>query len=264
MGAPFFEVAPAAARAAGCTLSAWPRWRRARHGFSSRDPPPLSRRLNRWTHCATCHQQYCSALFVEMVRRRWRLYREAPVSIDKVEALALAGMLLMNHEEFDVAQRVYDESRRGVHVDDAAYRRVILASDNSRARSLNFTGRPHDALDVLTRMGPMMEPCDHVRTRADYQNNVCVTLANLGRTSEALRIADQAVELARLAYGPHDPVTLEATCTQAQLLAQIGRVEEAKTRVRYAVATTTRLFGPDHEHTRRVQVMLHNVDARCA
>jgi len=199
--------------------------------------------LSRRAYCSTCHQHFTGALQVEMDRLHWRHFREAPATEDWCDALTNLARTLMCYEEFDVAERLYDE------VEGVAEGR----SEITRAGALLRVGRYRDALEILTRVRPRMELCEDPRLRVSYQKYLSSTLANVGRTVEALPIIANAVEVARTCHAPQSREMLDVTCLQAQFLAQIDRIEEAKAIVGDAIAVSTRVFGPDHEYTRKMQ-----------
>jgi len=220
--------------------------------------PPLSR----WFRCVTCHQTFTRALGIEMDRRRWRHHREAPVSSAKYEALAKLAGKLVRHEEFDVAERLYDEARRGVPLDnDTVQQRLILPSEIDRVSALLQVGRFRDALEILSRFRPSLGLC-LPKTRAEYYRYMGFTLGGLGRLEEALPFAAEAVELARTSEGPQSFDALDAMDMQAWLFSQVGRVEEAKAALTHILALNTRVFGPDHENTRHTRDTLESMSTR--
>jgi len=129
----------------------------------------------------------------------------------------------MDFEEFDVAERLHQEARRGMDEDDPA----IVQSEFVWAGALNNARRPRDALEILTRVRPRMELWDAF-LRTEYNKVMAVTLFDLGRFDEALPSAAKAVELSGSVSGPQSPETLDSLFVQAQVLAETGRFEAAK------------------------------------
>jgi len=166
--------------------------------------------LARWGSCGLCNHEFTGALEIELHRRHWRQHRDAPGSLGVCAALTDLASSLVRLEEFDVAERYFDEALHGVADDDQTHRRIILWSNLARATALNLAGRPRDALEILTRIGPRIEMFEDARIHADYMNKMTVTLANLHRIEEARPVAAEAVELARSCYGAQSLEALEA------------------------------------------------------
>jgi len=213
--------------------------------------------LNRWIVCGTCHQCFTGALALELRLRCWRQhYRDASVTEVRCRALTNLGMKLVGLEEFDVAQRLYQEARRGVADHDPIYRSVILPAEIYWASALQNAARPRDALENLIRIGPRV--CEDALRRV-YNKCMGAALGDLGRVQEALPFVADALELARKSLGSQSAATLDTMVLQAQLVARIGRVEEAKATLDHVLAVQTRIFGPDHEHIRRTQAALRSI-----
>jgi len=211
-------------------------------------------RINRWSTCATCLQVFNGALMLEMDRRRWREDRDfCRAQLDLSEAL-------LCREEFDVSERLYEEARRGVASHDPIYHPHILPAEVVRARALLQVGRSRDALEILTRIRPMME-LRADRARVEYVKVMSAVLTELGRFSEALPFAATAVDVARFFFGPQSQEALDAMFVQSQLFARVGRVDEAKATLVHVLAAHKRLFGPEHEHTRKTQDVLRCIEA---
>jgi len=145
--------------------------------------------------------------------------------------------------------------------DNPIHREVILPSAIARANALLQAGRPRDALEILTPLRRKVALCD-ADIRGTYSKNMSGALVNLGRVSEALAFAAEAVDLASEFYGPQSQTTLVAMSLQGQLFLRVGRVHEAKETLGRVLATSTRVFGPDHELTRNTRDALRFRAAR--
>jgi len=158
-----------------------------------------------------------------------------------------------------MATHLDEEARRGVADDDATYHRLILPSEMDRAHALVAVGRPRDALNILSRVRPWMVQCEDLALCASYYRALSEALLCLGRIEDAQPVADEAVELARTTHGPRSEEAHNAMCCQAQVIAEIGRVEEAKETLRHVLATRTRLLGPEHVATCKTQEALRRI-----
>jgi tetratricopeptide (TPR) repeat protein len=69
--------------------------------------------------------------------------------------------------------------------------------------------------------------------------------SDMGRYSQAQTLLDSSMKTAERAYGPDDPVTLEARATLAWSLQNEGRVADADALVQRVLAARRRLLGPD-------------------
>mmetsp|Transcript_9478 Transcript_9478/g.38722 ORF Transcript_9478/g.38722 Transcript_9478/m.38722 type:complete len:104 (+) Transcript_9478:164-475(+) len=72
-------------------------------------------------------------------------------------------------------------------------------------------------------------------------------------SKEALPHATYAVMVTTETTGLRARYALDAMFAQARLFDAIGRVEEAKALLDKVHAASTRLYGPEHEETRKVQ-----------
>jgi len=216
-----------------------------------------------WGVCAICHQAFTGSLEVKLDRLRWRHFRDTSTE-EKCHALTNVAYTLIRFGEFDVAERLYEEARRGVADDDQTYHRLVVPSEVSRASALNCAGRPHDALEVLTQIQrrTRMRVSGDVLNRVRYYETMSATLSSLGRLEEALRFAVDAVELGRTVYGPQSNPAVEAMYVHGQLLERIGRIEEAKATMGDVLAACTIVFGADHERTHKARNVLRRISAR--
>mmetsp|Transcript_25560 Transcript_25560/g.101900 ORF Transcript_25560/g.101900 Transcript_25560/m.101900 type:complete len:217 (+) Transcript_25560:183-833(+) len=205
-------------------------------------------------------QHFNDTLGLEMERRHWRHVREGPITESKCLAQTKLARRLVFLEEFDAADRLYDQVWRDVAGREPIYSRVVLPAETARAAALTFR-RPRDALEILARLLPTVERCRDPWTRVLHCKWTSVALTNRGLYEEAVPYAAHAVDLARLTSGPQSQNALNAMYMQAKLFARMGRIEEARTLLDQVLAYRERTLGPDHHDTRAAQDVLRSITA---
>jgi len=211
------------------------------------------RLLNRWTDCATCQQSFTGALDVEMSRRCWRRFRDAPR--DKRKALGSVAIGLRDRDENDAADRLEEEAHRSLRRDDPR----VLFLEIRRAASIMKTNVTA-ALEILTtRLRPRIAQCTNGAFREEYARNMARILDKLGRSQDGHKFAAENVELAVAHYGPESSMTLTSKRMHAALLILVGRVDEGIAILEQVHAT--RVLGADHCDTRDTKHMLDGVSA---
>ncbi|MFG0317679.1 MAG: protein kinase [Planctomycetota bacterium JB042] len=109
-----------------------------------------------------------------------------------------------------------------------SYAHVAMLS--SLARLASQRGRNDEALEILERILPLVRR--YLRGDSDkltaHLLNYAVTLFEVGRVEEGLRVAREATEERRSRYASADPRVLTAQLTLAAQLGQAGHAEEAE------------------------------------
>jgi len=208
-------------------------------------------RINVWMSCSLCHQAVNGALSIEMHRRRWRHIRDGPITEDKRHACRVVSNMFREEYEHDAADRLDDEANQGLARDEPE----VLVSEIMRANSLFSVTNPDVALEILTGMRTKIErykndPNIYPDLRAPYVEVMSGTLDKLRRFEEALLFANEAVELATAYCGLESATALRCRASQAELLIEVGRVDEGKAILSQVLATQTRILGANHADTR--------------
>mmetsp|Transcript_9646 Transcript_9646/g.39352 ORF Transcript_9646/g.39352 Transcript_9646/m.39352 type:complete len:286 (+) Transcript_9646:123-980(+) len=208
-------------------------------------------RFSRWTCCGTCHQTFFGALSTEMCRRMWRYYRDSPASDDTRCTLRTVAFTFRKNYENDAADRVDEDVLRGLGRDHPE----MLRAEVERAVSVLPT-RPDTALEILTGLRFRIAQCAVGSIRWSYADIMALVLALLDRPQDALRFANESVELATAIRGPESETTLHGTGVYARLLIEVGRVDEGIARLKRVHDTQTRVLGADHRDTRQTKRVL--------
>ncbi len=99
--------------------------------------------------------------------------------------------------------------------------------------------------------GAEMTAAETVEAQAEWNriNTRAIRLYRQGRYAEATAPAEQALTLARRAFGPEHPDTLMSMNNLASLYADQGRYGEAEPLYVETLAISTRVLGPEHPDT---------------
>jgi len=215
-----------------------------------------NREISRWIYCAICHQPYTDALRVRVARSHWRLYRDNPDdgSDEKRQALGHVASTFKENEEHDTAHRLAEDATRALPRDD----REVLLSEIQQ--SLSRTN-PAASLENLLGLRARVARCEDVNVRMTHAFLVGSLLCNLGRAREALEFAEESVELARSSFGPESSVALNCAASRAEVLARVGRVQEARAELSRVLAAQTRILGANHNTTLRTKDIIANLPA---
>jgi len=216
-------------------------------------------RLNRWTSCATCCEAFNGALRIELTRRWWRHARDAPDSDAQRQALLKTVHVLILVDEGDAAAGLADEATHGLARDDLG----VLTVEIGRASVVNRTN-PAAALEILTALQARIGRCESAYVRSAFAYGMALVLRCLGRSREARPFAAESVELARSVDGPESSTALTSGRLHALVLADVGRVQEARAELSAVLAAQTRVLGADHPNSRDTKAALDRVSAMSA
>jgi len=207
--------------------------------------------VSRWGNCCLCRQMFSGALAIHMARRWWRRSRDAPDSDEKRQALGCVGSTLRLRDEFEAAERLDEESTRGLANDDPD----VLLNEITRAYNRNRQN-PAALFEALHGLRARVARCGHGGVRATHAHALAYTLRDLGRPQEALACAAESVELATSDVGAESPLAFISAVEFARVLASVGRVQEARAELSRVLATQTRVLGADHDSTRETRIIL--------
>jgi len=207
--------------------------------------------LSRFVHCPTCHQTFTGLLLLEMHRRMWRRYRDAPASDHARKAFMSVVLALINFGEEDAANELREEALRGLPRDH----RNVLEFEVLRAEML-FKSHPDKSHEMLDGLRERMQRCDDASVRSRFESALAVALTNKGRVEEALPFAARGAKLAVVAHGPESMSALGSLGRYAGLLFFTGRADESRSLLTRLLATKTRVLGADHPDTKNTKATI--------
>lgn len=167
----------------------------------------------------------------------------------RVEVLALLGQNLVVLGDAGAAlapiDRAVEEARRHLAADDP----VAIQARLARLQALRFRGQPDQMRREADELVPLLRRSGDSRALVMGLKNRAHAAIDQGQYSVAEADSGEGLALARVAYGPDDPITLQLSMLHA-LTFQFGepRPTQALAAAEDALQLALKVFAPDAAH----------------
>ena len=173
------------------------------------------------------------------------------ISVEQLNDLVSAGILLSDGGKFDEAQAMYERALRVQEQELGADHPNTLTTVNNLATVLSDQGKLHEAQAMYERalrgyekaLGP-----DHPDTLMTL-NNLATKLRDQEKLDEAQAMFERVLRGYEKALGPDHLSTLCTVNNLANLLSDQGKLHEAQAMYERALQGYEKALGPDHNYT---------------
>jgi tetratricopeptide (TPR) repeat protein len=168
----------------------------------------------------------------------------------RVEILALLGqnLVVLGHADaaFSPIDRAVEEARRHLAPDDA----VAIKARLARLQALRFRGQADQMRREADELVPLLRRAGDSRSLVMALKNRAHAAIDQGQYAVAEADSGEGLALARVAYGPEDPITLQLSILHA-LTFQFGepRPAQALSAAEDAMQLALKVFAPDAAHS---------------
>jgi serine/threonine-protein kinase len=168
----------------------------------------------------------------------------------RVEILALLGQNLVTLGDAGAAlapiERAVEEARRHLPADDP----VAIKARLARLQALRFRGQPDQMRREADELVPLLRRSGDSRSLVMALKNRAHAAIDQGQYGVAEADSGEGLALARIAYGPEDPITLQLSMLHA-LTFQFGepRPTQALAAAEEAMQLALKVFAPDAAHS---------------